>query len=42
LIAADAADKAWEEFDEAVNTFEDIRKTMEEFRSELLSSGSIT
>ena len=42
LIAADAADKAWEEFDEAVNTFEDIRKTMEEFRKELLSSGSIT
>lgn len=42
LIAADAADKAWEEFDEAVNTFEDIRKKMEEFRSELLSSGSIT
>ena len=42
LIAADAADKAWEEFDEAVNTFEDIRKKMEEFRKELLSSGSIT
>jgi hypothetical protein len=42
LIAADAADKAWEEFDKAVNTFEDIRKKMEEFRKELLSSGSTT
>jgi len=37
LIAADAADKAWEEFDEAVKTFEDITKTMEGFRKELLS-----
>ena len=37
LIAADAADKAWEEFDEAVKTFEDITNTMEKFRKELLS-----
>jgi ppGpp synthetase/RelA/SpoT-type nucleotidyltranferase len=37
LIAADAADKAWEEFDEAVKTFEDVKNKMEAFRKELLS-----
>ncbi len=33
-----AASKAWEEFDEACNAFEDVKNRMEEFRKELTST----
>lgn len=33
----DAANKAWDEFDEACKEFEDVRNNMEEFRKEITS-----